>query len=338
MRRQLTSRRSGSARALVDADARRARGRRAARADAAARRRVVTPGSTVPATWCRSRSRTGARWDHAAIAEGVALLDARRAAASRPACTRCRPRSRACHVTARDARRHRLGADRRALRRAVGLDADARGRAEPRDRGRDGRWSRRRARARRRPHRVGRARRSPDVVGDAAPTCCAEPGRTDGGRATEYRDARDAGAHRRRTAIPATATGRGAPRRVTRRRGRRLTAVPTAELVPRDAADRDARARRAGARGVHAAAQPRLGVDRRRVGVPRRRGRPRRPASPLGGALPRAGTTAARPRRSTGPRAGSASSWPRSARRSRRRACCSPVTPTASWPTAATTT
>ena len=78
-----------------------------------------------------------ARWDAAEIAEGVALLEARCAGAA-PARTRCRRPSRPATPPRRRGR-HRLAADRRAVRAAGPVRALARGGAEPGGRGGHGR-------------------------------------------------------------------------------------------------------------------------------------------------------------------------------------------------------
>ena len=101
---------------------------------------------------------------------------------------------------------------------------------------------------------------------------------------------------------------------------------------------RDVGARRSGPPRVHAPAQSRLGVDRRRVGLPGRRHRPARSARVLGGPQPRLG------RRPGQPGVGGGARWSRVPRRRGAgdvrggRCAARPATATASswtptWPT-----
>ena len=90
------------------------------------------------ASWCCSTTRIASLWDRALIAEGLALVErALRVAALRALHAAGGDRRGARR--GRDAPRHRLGADRRALRRAAACRPVAGRRAEPRRRGRDAR-------------------------------------------------------------------------------------------------------------------------------------------------------------------------------------------------------
>ena len=166
------TRRSGSARLLAGCCPTRARPR-AAGPDAAAGRAAGRRASTTTARSCCSRTRTARRGTAAEIAEGLALVDARAAPAARPGPYASRPRSPPCHADRAARRRHRLAADRRAVRRAAPAPAVAGGRAQPRRRGRDGRRPAGRAGAGRRARRDGRARRATTCCPRPAPTCCA---------------------------------------------------------------------------------------------------------------------------------------------------------------------
>ena len=130
------------ARLLVELMPRRARGPRAARADAAARRPPRRPDRRAPASWCRWRSRTGPGGTGSEIDEGVARAGAglRRGAAGP---YQLQAAIAACHATAPDRGRHRLAADRRLYGRLARRRAVAGGRAQPRRRGGDGRRARR---------------------------------------------------------------------------------------------------------------------------------------------------------------------------------------------------
>ena len=113
---------------------------------AAARRAPRRARRRRAATSSRSRSRTARAGTRDAIAEGVDAARRARCGAARPGPYQVQAAIAACHATATDAARHRLGRDRRALRRAGADGAVAGRRAEPRGRGRDGRRPRRRAR------------------------------------------------------------------------------------------------------------------------------------------------------------------------------------------------
>ena len=119
------------------ADAGRARGARPARAAAAPGLAGATRASTATASSCCSRTRTARRWDARAIAEGRRSSSGRSAAGARPVPAAGGDRGAA--LPAPRGPRHRLAADRAALRRAGAPLALAGGRAQPRRRDRDGR-------------------------------------------------------------------------------------------------------------------------------------------------------------------------------------------------------
>ena len=120
------------------ADARRARGARPARARCccttrAAPARVDAAGDLVP---LEEQDRSA--WDHDGDRRGGRRCSTRRSGGAEPGPYQVQAAIAACHATARDAARDRLGRDRRALRRAGADGAVAGRRAEPRGRGR--RW------------------------------------------------------------------------------------------------------------------------------------------------------------------------------------------------------
>ena len=114
------------------------RGPRASRAPPSDRRPAPAPVSTRTATSSRSRSRTGRAGTSAKIAEGQALLDAVvQAGTLGPYALQAAIA--AVHARAARAAGHGVGRDRGALRASRADRPVAGGRAEPRDRGRDGR-------------------------------------------------------------------------------------------------------------------------------------------------------------------------------------------------------
>ena len=150
------------------ADAGRARGHRAARAHAADGVPPARPRRPRTATWCCSPTRTARCWDAALIAEGQALV--RRLPAPQPA--RAVPAPGGDQRGAqrrRDRRRHRLAADRRALRPAAGGRADPGGGAQ--SRGGGGRGGR--PGGRRWPSSTAWTCRATSSSTPCAPTCCA---------------------------------------------------------------------------------------------------------------------------------------------------------------------
>ena len=176
-----------------------------ARADAPARRAARGPPRRTSATSCCSRIRTGRA--------GTARRSTRARRSSKP---RCAPGAAAGPVraaggdrggarTGAQRRRHRLAADRRAVRRARTRAPHAGGRAQPRGRGRDGGRARAWARAGRRARPARRARRVSPVVrrtgraaAPARPLCRRPPRRTGGAEAGEQRRRAEASGKRLR--------------------------------------------------------------------------------------------------------------------------------------------
>ena len=162
-RRELAAEALWLGRALDRPAARRARGARPARADAAARLAARRPGPRRRAGPAR---RPGpAAWDHDQIAAGRAAPRP----GHRPAGGRGPYVLQAAIASLHARRPDRLGADRRALRRAGPGDRLSGRRAQPGRRRRRGRRPRGGTGHRRRP----RPRRLPLPARDAWPTCCA---------------------------------------------------------------------------------------------------------------------------------------------------------------------
>ena len=156
-------------RAAVAADARRRRGLGAAGVDAAARRAPRRPcgsGGRYVALDEQDRS----LWIRTGSTRAWRGWSARRACGA-PASTSCRPPSPPCRCRP-ERRRHRLGADRRAVRRARGPQPVAGGRAQPRGRRRPGLGARRRPGAARTAARRPGARALP-AAARRTPSCSA---------------------------------------------------------------------------------------------------------------------------------------------------------------------
>ena len=168
------------------------------------------PARTRPTvTWSRSPSRTAARWDAAAIAEGVALItDAMPRGAVGP--YQLQAAIAAVHDEAPAHGGHRLAADPRALRPAGEGRAESDGDAEPRRCGRYGARTRGRAGA----GRVSGVRR-PDGAQPPAP---GDPGASQGaGRRSRRRLVRLPGGRAAHGQRPRAAVPQRPRRRLSRR-------------------------------------------------------------------------------------------------------------------------
>ena len=117
IREDLTAEAIRLGRILRDAAARRARGRRPAGADAAHRGPARRPGSPA-ASWCRCDEQDRGGWDRALIAEGHDLVRECLRDRTGRGSYQLLAAINAVHTDAPDRRRHRLVADRRALRPA----------------------------------------------------------------------------------------------------------------------------------------------------------------------------------------------------------------------------